>query len=507
MRTALFRIPGGTSATRGYWFVLAIIFLVPRLFRLLYPEVWLEDPYYLYASRLIAGGAVPFRDFGHTQLPGAEYLLAWLYLIFGASLRTAEIASQIVVYLSTWLIFLIGSRLKDRTAGIGSGILFSCSALVFRYHVWEREILILFILALAFYLILTREKLNDKRAVVLGLLFGAGVFIKMTTAVPLAAAILFLAFIRKDLVHATIAALAAFIFITLALGCLFFLAPGDFFNQALLYHFVKGETVSSLGLRLSFQLHALDVSLAAGLLGLFFLKKTMFPDFWFPVFVTLADWVFFTFISPNVWPHNFIPALLLLSLSGGILVSSLRHFLVRQHQLLRPAIIVAAFVLLLATFIPLRNMNWIMGEPFGFGYIPREDIHALSEWVRTKTTGDDLLLIPQYIASESGRRTVMSDRVEAAGVLAWIGRNRKAGLGPQAIIRLAQGNTFAQMQRKTLSAGWGTIDALLQRHKIRFVVPDFVPGETIPYGPEQLAQYGYAPFQQYGRYTVWSVPL
>lgn len=301
------------SADPVLW-VLGVVFLLPRVIRMWHPDVWLEDPFYLYAAAQINEGFLPFRDYGHTQLPGAEYALAFFYRIFGASMRVAEAVTQASVYATTWLVFFAGEKLRNRATGIGAAVVFSCSSLLFRYHVYEREIFILLLLAVIFHLFLKWDRLDWRRAVIAGGLLGLCVFFKMTAVVSVAASVLFVWAAKKDFSGAVKLAVSAGGWTVLVFGFSCSAAPEQFFNQCILYHFVKGDTFSSKLDMLVFPAYCLDITLALGVVGLPFWKRSLLPGMWFPVFLLLAEWIFFAFVSPNAWPHNYIMWLFCLSL-------------------------------------------------------------------------------------------------------------------------------------------------------------------------------------------------
>ena len=493
-----------TAGQNKFFIFLSVFFLVPRVARIVYPYVWLEDPYYLYAAALIKQGILPFRDFGHTQLPGTEYLLAFFYSLFGNSYVVAEIISQVVIYLNTWLIFLIGKKLCNQTVGVLAALIFSCSSLLFRYHVWEREVLVVFLLTLTFYLFVRWERLNFKRTVVLSILLTLGITIKLTTVVPVMAILFFTIFARKERANTLILAALIFVFSCLAIFLIIRISPENAFNQAFLYHFVKGATFASSIDMLLFPRYVLDLPLALGICGVLFWEKKLFPDFWFPIFLALSEWTFYSFISPNVWPHNYIPSLLLLSLSGGIFIFAVWELFWRERKVIMPCLSILALVLMLIFVCPIKNLNWTMGSTYGFGYIPRRDINQISKFIQSNTTSNDLLLVPQYIAAEAGRKSVISDRIEATGVFRWIEERRTEDHEITEIIEMSKGKSFSQMQSETLSMGWGKINVLLKKNRIKYLVPDIVPGEKIPFSPKYLSSLGYIPVKKIGLYVIWT---
>ena len=498
--------PEAIPEGRSYWILLAALFLLPRIVRLLYPYVWFEDPFYLYAARLVEHGLVPYRDFNHVQLPGAEYLLSALYSLFGTSYRAAEIFSQTAVYANTWLIYLTGRKLCGGTAGLSSAVIFSCSSLVFRYHVWERELLVLLLVTLVFYLLLRWEKLDRPRSLALGLIFAAGIFIKLTTVVPLAAALLFIAVVRKEVKSALVTGLSALVFTLLAVSWFFSLAGAEnFFIQAFFVHFVKGVTSDSRLAALLYPLYTLDITAVLGILGVFFWKKKFPAAAWYPALVLLVYWAFLTFVSHTVWPHNFVYFLPFLSLSGGVFLAALYEMAWTKRKFLAPFSLAAAALLLLASAVPLKNANWVMGGAYGFGYIPRKDVAEISSFIRANTASTDLLLLPQHIAAESGRETVLSETMDTPGLIGWVEGKRKNKAGLREILGLAKFKTYTQMTREVSELGWGSAASLLKQRKLKYVVLTTVPADNCPFSAQYLRSLGYAPARQVGGYEAWSL--
>lgn len=489
---------------RSYLILLAGVFLLPRVLRLVYPYAWFEDPFYLYGAYLVEKGWVPYRDFNHVQLPGAEYLLSALYSFFGTSYRVAEIFTQAVVYANTWLIYLAGRELCGRTAGMFAAVIFSCSSLVFRYHVWERELLVLLLVTAVFCLLLRWEKLDRLRSSVLGLIFAAGIFIKLTTVVPLAAALLFIAVVRKEAKYALVTGLSALVFTLLAVSSFFWLAgPENFFIQAFFIHFVKGLTSYSRFAALLYPLYTMDITAALGILGVFFWKKKFPPAAWYPALVLLVYWAFLAFVSLTVWPHNFVYFLPFLSLSGGVFLAALYEMAWIRRQFLLPFSLAAAALLLLASVVPLKNANWVMGGAYGFGYIPRKDVTEISAFIRENTAPADLLLLPQHIAAESGRETVISETMDTPGLIGWVEEKRKNKAGLREILGMAKFKTYTQMTREVSELGWRSAASLLKQGKIKYVVLTTVPADNCPFPAQYLSSLGYAPARRFGGYEAW----
>src|ERR1700689_1660570 len=80
-----------------------IILAIPRLVRLLYPALWVEDDFYLEAAWLLSAGMRPYIDFVHPHFPLLEYLSAGYLKIFGASYFSIEVLNEAAIYATSLL--------------------------------------------------------------------------------------------------------------------------------------------------------------------------------------------------------------------------------------------------------------------------------------------------------------------------------------------------------------------------------------------------------------------
>ena len=79
------------------------------------------------------------------------------------SLRVAEAISLIAMVAGAVLVYLIGARLGGRLTGIFAAALLSCSALLFRYHVFAREVFVIVAVLWASWLALQYEAVSVGR--------------------------------------------------------------------------------------------------------------------------------------------------------------------------------------------------------------------------------------------------------------------------------------------------------------------------------------------------------
>jgi hypothetical protein len=114
---------GVAYARRDLNVVLLIILLIPRLFRLLYPAIWVEDDFYLEAAWLVSAGMRPYLDFVHPHFPLLEFVAAGYLKLFGASHFSIEVLNEAAIYLTSLLTFKLAARVTTRRAAIFAAIL------------------------------------------------------------------------------------------------------------------------------------------------------------------------------------------------------------------------------------------------------------------------------------------------------------------------------------------------------------------------------------------------
>src|SRR6516164_361659 len=128
-----------TRQATGIGVGLAIVLVVPRLARLFYPQVWIEDDFYLENVYLVSVGMRPYLDFLHVHFPVLEWAAGVYTKLFGASLVSLEFLNEAAIYATSLLVFELARRAAARPAAVASAILYGFASLVFRYHVYERE--------------------------------------------------------------------------------------------------------------------------------------------------------------------------------------------------------------------------------------------------------------------------------------------------------------------------------------------------------------------------------
>ena len=113
--------------------------LIPRIVRMLYPEIWVEDDFYLESAWLVSVGMRPYLDFVQPHMPLLEWIAAGYLKLFGASYLSIEFLNEAAIFATSLLTYALARRVAGRPAAICASILYAYSSLVFRYHAYERE--------------------------------------------------------------------------------------------------------------------------------------------------------------------------------------------------------------------------------------------------------------------------------------------------------------------------------------------------------------------------------
>ncbi len=373
-------------------------------------------------------------------MPTIEYLLSGLYSIFGISYRTAEVFSAIIMIFSTLLLFDIARRTLGKQIGLFVIAIFSCSSLLFRYHIFEREIFTLAISILVLWFIVSR-KLEILNAIIIGIIAGFGFTIKFSGLFVVPAIIVYLLIERKY--REALFAILSFVITSSVIYGLFFLKYGEsVYEQVFLFHFFKGYDFSA-GVRF-FDTFIRDLNYlwVLGFSGIFL--SVLYPGrilvFAFVIFVVYA--VFFLFISSTCWPHNMIDLLLPLSLGSGVSLCFIHRFISEPKKNALPFIFI---IICLAVFILFGSLNPRYYQ--GFGYIPRKEVAEVAKFIRGHTSAGMPVHASHYIASEA-QRLKFIDYEELIGpqrLMIAIRRNQISGVD-----RLMKTNDWYGLIEKTL---------------------------------------------------------
>jgi hypothetical protein len=380
---------------------------VPRLLRIAYPAVWVEDDLYLQSAFNIASGLRPYVDFIHPQMPLLEWCAAVFIKIAGASHRSFEMLNGAAIYLTSVLVYALGAKAFDRRTGIAGSLLFACSSLVFRYHVFAREFFA-DACVLGACLVLVQEEIEPLLVALLGLLLGVALTIKLTVGIEAAAIFGFLLIALKQ-PRRTIAAGAIALGVVGIVGAVAYALYGyEFFYQTVLFHFLKGWDTAGSGA--AYVLRIIDV--LGPLLCLGVARIVIRRELARPVLLTLitggSSWLFYTFVSPTGWAHNYLEGLPFAAIiAGSGLVWAVDRFkgveFFRHRRLVSIVTASAWIVACLFWITPLHNENWFHGSVYGFGFVPRDELRQLSEGLQRTTPANAIVIAPMFVSFEANR--------------------------------------------------------------------------------------------------------
>ena len=404
------------DATRiGAWLV--VVLLIPRVVRMLYPEVWIEDDFYLESAWLASVGMRPYLDFVHPHMPLLEWLAAGYLKLFGTSHLSIEILNEGAIFATSILTYALGRRVAGRRAAIVASILYGYSSLVFRYHAYERECFVAPLLLLAAIVTLDETMPALRQAVFLAMLFFAACAIKLTAVISLGVMLVFIAVTYRRILSA---AFSGVIFLTLLGGFsafLYRLYGNEFVFQTFVFHFLKGRDIERGVMIFLYPRNILDILAPLFVLGCW----RIFTDRLFSRAVILvlaivaSEYLFYGVLSPTAWGHNYLEALPFIAIVAGIggaeLVGAIGELVTsedpRRFQWRRLAAGLALVAIFLFWLAPLKNENWLHGSVYGFGFVPRAEVAQLSDALRLASKPGDDVVAPSFVCFEAERKELI----------------------------------------------------------------------------------------------------
>lgn len=420
--------PQESSRASWYLVVLVAVLAIPRLARMLYPQVWIEDEWYLNGALMLSRGALPYRDFPLPHFPLLEAALAAVFRIFPATIRTAEILTALAALGGSILVFLIGERLAGRAAGTIAALLVATSSVLFRYHVFEREVFDILPVLAAFWLLG-----KENRGVAAGVLLAIAMAIKLTAVAAFVAIVVQLLAERRRRDAWAVALTASGLMggATVLLAAIF---GTSFIVQVFVFRVVHASFPGLMG-KVNEMRYTLDVAFAAGVAGVVFVAWSGRTRRWLGVLLQLASgFLFLVRLNPTYWAHTGIELLPWLALCGGVLLARTvgpwtdrrtaaedaaprrtpprgrRQPAARLASDRVPAWVCAGGAVLLVLFVsPIRNLNWQAGagSVYGFGYRDRREIARVAAFVRDHTPSNALVATPPIVAFAANRFEVV----------------------------------------------------------------------------------------------------
>ena len=119
------------AARRGAWVLLGLTLLLVLVVRVRLRQMPLErdEGEYAYAGQLILHGVPPYQAVYNMKLPGTYAAYAVIMAVFGQTPAGIHLGVMLVNLGSIVLVFLLGCKLLDRTAGVVAAVIFALMSL------------------------------------------------------------------------------------------------------------------------------------------------------------------------------------------------------------------------------------------------------------------------------------------------------------------------------------------------------------------------------------------
>lgn len=498
-RTAAF-VPPEPPAPLALWLIVALA--IPRVLRILYPAVWVEDDLLLESAFAVSKGLRPYLDFAHAQMPLLEWVASAYLRLLGASVVRMEILNALAIYAVSVLVFVVGRRAVDGRAAAAGSLLYAWHSLVFRYHVWAREFFVSALVLGAVLLLLGGRRTSQRALTTAATLLCAACAIKLTAIVSAAALCLFVAVGQRAARRAVFLAAVFACELGVFVGACWWRYGDSFVFQAVLFHLLKG--VDRAGAGPAYLRSLLDVLGPLALLGVWHLRRTRRWNHALGVVTILlaAELLFFCVVSPTAWGHNYLEAWPFVAILAGAGVAwCLDAWAESPLRLGAGALVVAASLIWLT---PLDNESNLRGSRYGFGFVARRELDELATALASGTTADEPVIAPSFIAFEANRlqairypenygvMTAAADVWRSAGF-----RQARAQFGSRSFFELIDetSSIWVRDVERDIAPG-GPVNA---------VIPDS-PIQLLPLvnaSPAALGDRGFHPALQSEHFVLW----
>src|SRR5260370_20360120 len=403
------------DASIGAW--LLIVLLIPRIVRMLYPEVWIEDDFYLESAWLVSAGMRPYLDFVHPHLPLLEWIAGAYLKLFGTSLIRIEILNEAAIFAASVLTYSLARRVAGRPSAIAASILYGYSSLVFRYHAYERASFFAPLILLAAMVTLDETMPALRQAVILALIFFVACSIKLTAVISFAVMLVFIAVAYRRVLTAVLSGVIFIVVLGAFSAFLYHLYGNEFVLQTFVFHFLKGRGIERKVVVALYPRLILDIIGQLFVLGgwRIFAGRIFNRGVILVLSIVATEYLFFGLLSPTAWGHTSLAALTLIAIVAGVggaeLLAAIRGIVASEvpdksawRRILSGAALIAIFVFWLT---PLKNENWLHVRVYGFGVVPRAEISQLADALRIASKPDDDVIAPSLVCFEAERKELI----------------------------------------------------------------------------------------------------
>jgi Dolichyl-phosphate-mannose-protein mannosyltransferase len=501
----------GRRPDTGVGAALLIVLIVPRLIRLFYPELWVEDDFYLESAWLIAAGMRPYVDFVHPHLPLLEWFAGAYIRVFGASILSLEILNETAIFVTSLLTFALARRALGRPAAAVAAILYAFSSLVFRYHVYERECFVAPIVLAAAIIAVDGEMAPIGEIAWLAVALAAACAVKLTSVIPAAVLLGYVALVRRDLVRAVSAGAGVAIMVGALSAFCYWRYGFAFVYQVFIFHFLKGrETYLPSATYPRFILDILAPLFMLGVIAIAQRRRVERP-LGLVLAMVAAEYAFFGILSPTAWGHNYLDMLPFIAIVAAIGLERMRaalHAVVTEeaaarsqwYQLIGGLVFI---VICLLWLTPLVNANWLHGSVYGFGFVPRSEVAQLADEIDRASAPGDQVIAPSIVCF-AANRTELIRYPETYGVY----REGEAELERDGFWRAREHMGHADFLQLILDNSHFWTDQIaraIEDRTVKVVINDSLiqPLRLVHVPEAMLAAHGYRPVLETEHYVVW----
>jgi hypothetical protein len=468
-----------------------------------WPQVWIEDDAYLTGVFALSRGLLPYRDFPLPHLPLLETVAALALRLPFPTLRTAELLTQVSAAGASVMVFLIGRRLAGGRTGLVASAIFSVSPLLFRYHLFEREVFVV-VPELAAIAVAIGERWQPSertQGFTIGALIAVGMCVKLTAVSALIGIAAYLYFAGRPKA-ASFAVASATVLVLAVSGVLLAAFGTDFAVQVVLFRLLHA-TFPSLGVKLTEMRLTLDIALATGAAGVVLLLWSGKRGMWSAVLWQLASGVVvLVLLNATYWAHTGLELLPWLALCGGYLLANLARGA-------RPLVCAAIAAALVAAVTPIDNLNWEAGDgsPLGFGYRDRAEIESAARFIAEHAGPDQRVVTPPVIAV-AARRLELVPYLEIAGDVRDITAavRREGYWSALHDSTLARGTFWESVEASARITAPQLLDGLRRRTAAALVndsPDDLMPVQLIDVAADDLRSAGYSLESVTPHYEIW----